>query len=226
MIVKFGILLIGVQFAICDLREGPQKLKFHQTKSCGKPSKTPIIDSWMGPCYDTPGCEVPNCCGMVSGTKSIFGMTYNATVPMKSGTFHGQLGGAGIGDTATGSKIGVGLPSLTIPGALASYEASACESTQCPQVVGETYTFNTTFKFPTSALTTAFVNCYFVVRIESDDADEPVLCYGLYGRLVNANFFPRLRKFLTETVENPGSLLKNPLGVLTDPEGLLVLPRF
>ncbi|XP_037041877.1 uncharacterized protein LOC119078451 [Bradysia coprophila] len=225
MIVNLAILLIGVQFASCQLREGPQKLKFHQSASCGEPSKTPILDFWMGPCYDTPGCKIPDCCGMVTGTQSNFGIKYNATVPMTSGTFHGQLGGVGIGNTDR-KQIGVGIPSVTIPGAIASYETDACDSTECPQEVGNTYTFDMDFKFPTSALTTAFVNCHYVVRIESDDADTPALCYGCYGRLINSNLFPRLRKLLKETIRNPVSILKNPLGVLTDPEGLLVLPGF
>lgn len=91
---------------------------------------------------------------MVSGLQSVFGIKYNATVPMTSGTFYGQLGGVGIGDTSSDNQIGVGTPSLTIPGAIASYKMDACNSTECPQEVGKTYTFDMPFKFPTSALTT------------------------------------------------------------------------
>lgn len=113
----------------------------------------------MGPCFDTPSCKIPRCCGIIAGRDSLFRIVYEAAVPLCNGTFNGNLGGIGLGKAVEGCEnqmLAVNLPlfQLIVPPTLAGYSRTLCDQTTCPQVVGGTYTLDIPFRFITTLVTT------------------------------------------------------------------------
>lgn len=116
------------------------------------------IAAYMGPCYDTPSCRIPRCCGIVSGRDSLFRIVYEAAVPIKNGTFNGNLGGFGFGDAVEGCEnnfLPLNLPfQVTVPPTSAGYSRKLWDQTRCPQRVGGVYTLDIPFRFVTTLMTT------------------------------------------------------------------------
>lgn len=113
----------------------------------------------MGPCFNTPTCQIPTCCGIISGWDSLFRIVYEAKTPFRNGTFNGNLGGIGLGSATPGKDkqmLNVEIPGfqLLVPPTLAGYSRKLCDQTDCPQRYGETYTLDIPFRFVTQLLGT------------------------------------------------------------------------
>lgn len=90
----------------------------------------------MGPCMDTKGCKMPDCCGIISGRQSFFAVLLKSPVIVRSGRFSGWLQGINIGNTTDHVRIPIDSP-LTVPGFLAQYEHDLCKSIECPRMIGQ-----------------------------------------------------------------------------------------
>lgn len=112
----------------------------------------------MGPCFDTPSCKIPKCCGIISGRDSLYRIIYKAEVPFENGTFNGNIGGIGIGEAVEGHDkelVDIEFPyQLLFPTYLAGYERDLCSQTTCPQKVDKIYKLDIPFRFITTAMTT------------------------------------------------------------------------
>lgn len=111
-----------------------------------------MTDISIGPCFDTDGCEMPNCCGIKSGTLTNISLTYIASIPFQTATTHGFLEGVAIGSSE--NQILVPLPTIQVPNAVVTYDYNSCHYTTCPQVAGNKYRFDGMFTVPTTAVTT------------------------------------------------------------------------
>lgn len=121
-----------------------------------KIASTKIIEISIGPCYDTPGCTIPTCCGIISGKLTNISLTYVSSIPMTTGTTHGYLIGAGIGPT--NNQLQIEMPrKVQVPNAVVAYDYNSCAHTVCPQVIGNTYRFDGIFTVPTTAVTTVVI---------------------------------------------------------------------
>lgn len=129
----------------------------------------------MGPCFNTPGCKIPRCCGIISGRDSLYRIEYEAEVPIKNGTFNGNLGGVAIGKAVEGCEdkfFALPLPAqILVPTILPTYSRNLWEQTILPQKIGGKYRLDIPFRFITTALSTfvsinQYFNCHASFKLE------------------------------------------------------------
>jgi len=201
-------------------------LDVHSLNSCCKKGdNAKPLRAWMGPCVCTAQCEIPDCCGIVSGENSNFVIEYEAVTSFETGIFNGNFGGLGLGPESDGRNCTpIVLPfQITVPNDLAGYKHDLCSQTQCPQVKGNVYNLTIPFRFITVLITTLGIKADFVAEVlvkkldddcDDDNNNEEVqaLCWGLYATLENAN----LGKAVDEVVRDVTSLnvLDKPLSTL------------
>lgn len=140
----------------------------------GKPSR-----AWMGPCFDTPSCKIPVCCGIISGRDSLFRIEYEADIDFKNGTFNGNLGGIALGRAVEGCEdqlLSIELPlfQITVPPTLAGYSRTLCDQTECPQKRGNQYTLDIPFRFVTTAMTSLVWNSIKIQLIRAADLKDNI----------------------------------------------------
>ncbi|KAJ6646004.1 hypothetical protein Bhyg_01213 [Pseudolycoriella hygida] len=166
---------------------------------CDPACDTEVTKISIGPCFDTPGCAMPECCGIMSGTLTNISLTYVASINMASGTTHGYIVGLGVGSAV--NQIQIPIPVTQVPNVAVTYDYNSCHYTQCPQEIGQTYRFDGIFTVPTTALSTLTLVANFVAQVKSDAPGTPVVvCKEIYARIVNPNFIPSII-----------SILKNPI---------------
>lgn len=107
----------------------------------------------IDPCFDTDGCEMPHCCGIICGTLTNISLTYYAPFAFETATTHGFLEGVAIG-SSDDSQVLVLVPIIQVPNAVVTYDYNSCNYTTCPQVAGNLYRFDGMFTVPTTAVTT------------------------------------------------------------------------
>lgn len=74
----------------------------------------------MGLCYDMPGCKMPECCSVKSGTFTNISLTYIASTPMTTGTTHGYLVGLGVGPSE--KQLSLPIPVTQVPNLAVPYD--------------------------------------------------------------------------------------------------------
>ena len=133
------------------------------------------------PCADTPGCVMPECCGIVSGELTVLSLTYTATRNATSGVAQGLLTGVAL--TAGHKDIVSGLLKMinplkfipvTVPNLAVAYSYDMCYKGPkqdwnvdfCPQVIGNNYTYEGYFLVPTNALTTSVCMITYVMTCQ------------------------------------------------------------
>lgn len=124
--------------------------------------KSELVKASVGPCYDTPGCKLPSCCGVISGVQSQISITYKASRPLNNGKAEAFFSALGIG--SVDSELFIRIPSIKVPYIMATYYSDLCRYTKCPQVSVNTYTVTAPFKFITKALTTLVKLKEFILR--------------------------------------------------------------
>lgn len=221
--VTIAIFLAGVELTYGQLRDCLNPLDVHAMHNCvqpngrnGKPSR-----AWMGPCFDTPSCKIPRCCGIISGRDSLFRIEYEADIDFKNGTFNGNLGGIALGKAVEGCEnqlLSIELPlfQITVPPTLAGYSRTLCDQTECPQKCGKQYTLDIPFRFVTTAMTTLGIKASFVAEVITEKRQQ-ALCWGLWAELVNADLVDSVDKTLKKITSNPLGALLNPIDTLQGP---------
>jgi len=147
---------------------GLNPLCVHSLNSCCKNgNNAKPIRAWMGPCYCTEQCQIPHCCGIISGRNSTFKIEYEAVTEFEGGIFNGNLGGFGLGPESDGRNCTpITLPiQITVPNFLPGYSHDLCKQTICPQKRGEIHTLTIPFRFITTAITTFGIKADFVAEI-------------------------------------------------------------
>jgi len=207
LIVSLFVLNIGVKFGFSEELPGLNPLKVHLAPCCERGIHGRVVEAFMGPCFNTPGCKIPDCCGIIAGRESVFKIIYYATVPFTNGTFNGNLGGFALGPD--GNQIEINLPiDIVVPPTLAGYGHNLCAQTKCPQRVGQRYELTIPFRFVTTVLTTLGIKNNFICEIKTNTGKTAV-CYGLWATLVNAD----LAKSVVKTVD---TVLRDPIGSIVN----------
>jgi hypothetical protein len=221
--VNLVIFLAGVEFSHGQLRDCLNPLDTHYMHNCGQPNGAngKLVKAWMGPCFDTPTCKIPRCCGIISGRDSLFRIEYEADIDLKNGTFNGNLGGIGLGKAVEGCEnqmLSIELPlfQIIVPPSLAGYSRTLCEQTCCPQKCGERYVLDVPFRFVTTAMTSLGIKASFVAEVINEKRQQ-ALCWGLWAELVNAELVDSLKKTVTKVTSNPLGALLNPVDTLQGP---------
>ncbi|XP_037042828.1 uncharacterized protein LOC119079111 [Bradysia coprophila] len=222
-IVTLVIFLAGVELSYGQLLDCLNPLDTHEMTNCAEPNGAngKPIRAWMGPCFDTPTCKIPKCCGIITGRDSLFRIEYIADIDLNNGTFDGNLGAIGIGKAVRGCDkelLAIELPlfQITVPPSLAGYSRTLCEQTQCPQKCGRRYVMDIPFRFVTTVLTTLGLKATFVAQVYNERGEQ-ALCWGLWAELVNADLVESLTKTVTKITSNPLGALLNPFDTLQAP---------
>lgn len=120
----------------------------------------------LGPCCDTPGCELPYCCGVISGRLTNLSFTYVASIPMTSGTRYGEIDSVGVGVGPVNNQIEDPLDLVAIESShlTVSFDEVACHHTVCPQEVGKVYRHDGTFTVSTPVQTTVVRAVIIIIR--------------------------------------------------------------
>ncbi|KAJ6640044.1 hypothetical protein Bhyg_12793 [Pseudolycoriella hygida] len=226
--VTLLVLAVNSELGFGQLLPGLNPIDINFMRKCGTGPNAKPIAAFIGPCFNTPTCKIPRCCGIISGRDSLSRFVYEAGVPFSNGTYYGKIGGIAIGKAAEGSDgelLSIDLPTgpilLPVPG----YSHNLCEQTTCPQEVGKTYTLDVPFRCITSLVTLLDVVKLNMVHEVITENGQSALCWGLHGTFVN----PDAVKSVTDTVEeliakpiesisNPINLLRRPLAGLFGPE--------
>jgi len=229
--VTLLVLAVGVELGFGQLLPGLNELDVHKMNNCypkGKNGKP--IQAWMGPCFDTPSCKIPACCGIISGEESLFRIKYRANQNFTDGIFNGNLGGIALGNAVRGCEKGlleIKLPlfQIIVPPTIAGYKRTLCDckktgqkgQTKCPQRAGQIYTLDIPFRFITRVITTfGLVKADFVAEVKTDSG-ETALCWGLYATLVSPQLVEYLLNIPKDILADPVKFLSNPFAVLEDP---------
>ena len=150
----------------------------------GAQSGAKALKAMMTPCADTPGCVMPDCCGVVAGELTIMSFTYTATMNVTEGIAQGQI--VGVTLTAGHKDLLSGILKLinplkfvpvTIPNLVVAYSYDMCYKGPkqdwnvdfCPQVIGNNYTYECYFMVPTRALTTSVCRIIYLMTCQLKD---------------------------------------------------------
>ncbi|KAG4068159.1 hypothetical protein HA402_001584 [Bradysia odoriphaga] len=222
-VVTLVISLAGVELSYGQLRDCLNPLDTRAMTNCADPDgpNGKLVRAWMGPCFDTPTCKIPRCCGIIAGRDSLFRIEYEADVDLNNGTFNGNLGAIGIGKAVEGCEnqlLSIELPlfQITVPPSLGGYSRTLCEQSQCPQRRGRRYVLDVPFRFVTTALTTLGLKATFVAEVFNEN-EEQALCWGMWGELVNSDLVESLTKTVTKITSNPVGALLDPIDTLQAP---------
>ena len=123
----------------------------------------------IGPCYNTPGCVLPECCGLVAGLSYNSSLTYKAIIDVTNGTFQAAFDNITV-TTPTDDPLSVFVPlNVQAPQALFSvleentdfcYNPPNFTSNVCPQTVGTEYTYTAFGTVPLVAGLTSVNNLF------------------------------------------------------------------
>ncbi|KAG4074568.1 hypothetical protein HA402_009702 [Bradysia odoriphaga] len=170
-----------------------------ENEECTWDAPDNVLSVSIGPCLDSPGCSMPDCCGFTSGRLTNISIIYVAPIDMVEATTHGYIVGASVGDM-TNPLIHVPLPTTQVPNLAVTYDYESCNWTPCPQKAGKVYRFDGLFTIPTTALTTLVVNANFVAQVKSNAPGNPILfCRRIYARILN----PEIARSVTAVLTNP-----------------------
>jgi len=196
---------------------GLNPLSIHKLRSCGKEGTNGIARrAWMGPCSNSKHCQIPNCCGIISGENSTFQIEFEAVTPLKGGVFNGNFDGFCIGDendesNCTEISVSDLIGQVTVPSFVAGYSHDLCSQTSCNQKPGRVYNLTIPFRFITPVGWTVGIKNNFVSEILTTKK-ERALCYGLWASLENINVGKKIGNVVGAV--GSGKLLNNPVGTL------------
>ena len=126
------------------------------TYSCGLAQN---VQTSVANCYNTPGCVLPQCCGIIAGNLSALQVSFTSPLSINSGTAITYLSGVTLTSNQNDPLIHITRSPLDVlpPGQVLGQDTNVCDHTLCPQTAGVQYTYTIPFAIVNSWVKSAVI---------------------------------------------------------------------